>query len=103
MDCSTRPEFGVHGAGMVFGRHGLSSSLGRARERARRAVEEAGGRVIGSYVTQGRYDVVLITAFPSEEKATATRLAMGMAGNLRTETLRAFTAEEMDQIYQAMP
>ena len=73
------------------------------RERARRAVEEAGGRVIGSYVTQGRYDVVLITEFPSEEKATATLLAMGMAGNLRTETLRAFTAEEMDRVYKAMP
>jgi uncharacterized protein with GYD domain len=73
------------------------------RERTRRAVEEAGGRVIGTYVTQGRYDIVLITEFPNEEAATATLLAIGSAGTVRTETLRAFTPEEMDRIRQRMP
>ncbi len=73
------------------------------RERLRRAVEEAGGRLIGGYMTQGRYDVIFITEFPSEAAATATLLAVAAGGNLRTETLRAFTPEEVDQAVQKMP
>jgi uncharacterized protein with GYD domain len=73
------------------------------RERLRRAIEGAGGRIIGGYVTQGRYDVIFITEFPSDEAATATLLGVAASGELRTETLRAFTPEEMDRLFQQMP
>lgn len=73
------------------------------RERTRCAVEEAGGRLIGAYLTMGRCDVDFLTEFPGEEVATVAFLAVGAMGNLCTETLRAFTAEEVDRIVQRIP
>ena len=73
------------------------------RQRAREFIEQLGGRVIGNWLTQGRYDVVWIAEFPDEESASAFALATGMAGRLSTETLRAYTAEEADAILAKLP
>ena len=72
-------------------------------QQLRVAIAQAGGRVVGTYLTQGAYDVVAIMEFPDEEAATAFLLGLGMRGNVRTETLRAFTAEEMQRILQRVP
>jgi uncharacterized protein with GYD domain len=48
--------------------------------------------------TQGRYDVVAITDAPDELSATALNLSLSALGNVRTESLRAFSAEEMAKI-----
>ena len=72
-------------------------------EAARQAAEQAGGRLIAAYWTQGRYDVIVISEWPDEESAAAMMLQIGMAGNARSETLRAFTAEEMQRILQKVP
>ncbi|MGO9307832.1 MAG: GYD domain-containing protein [Spirochaetia bacterium] len=50
------------------------------------------------YWTQGRYDLIAIGEFPSEEIAMAAGLSSGRAGKLRSETLRAYTMEEMECI-----
>lgn len=68
------------------------------RQRGREAIERLGGRVIGNWATQGRYDVVWIADFPDEASASAFALGTGAAGRLSTETMRAFTPEEMDAI-----
>ena len=68
------------------------------REAARQRIERLGGRMLSVYNTQGRYDLVLTVEFPDEAAATAYLLETGEQGNLRTETLRAFTPEEMEQI-----
>ena len=72
-------------------------------EEARVAFEKAGARVIAIYWTRGRYDLVSIAEFPDEETASAGALALGMAGNVHTETLRAFSAEEMQRVLQKLP
>ena len=64
------------------------------RERA----ERLGGRLLSAHVTQGHYDLVLMVEFPDEPSAAAFLLETGEQGNLRTETLRAFTPEEMEQV-----
>jgi uncharacterized protein with GYD domain len=64
------------------------------RERA----ERLGGRVLSTYVTQGHYDLVLTVEFPDDPSAAAFLLETGEQGNVRTETLRAFTPEEMEQV-----
>jgi uncharacterized protein with GYD domain len=75
-----------------------------ARTQANReAIEKAGGRLIATYWTQGKYDVVAIAEWPDEESAMALLLQVGIAGNARTETLRAFTADEMQRILQKLP
>jgi uncharacterized protein with GYD domain len=50
------------------------------------------------YWTQGRYDLVTVVDAPSEEAAMASMLNIAELGNVSSETLRAFTAEEMRKI-----
>ncbi len=67
-------------------------------EQVRQMVEQMGGRMDALYWTQGRHDLVGVMEAPDEETAAAVGLRMGMAGAVRTETLRAFDAEEMGRI-----
>ena len=48
--------------------------------------------------TVGEYDIVVVTEFPDDETATAALLQVGSLGNVRTNTMRAFTADEMGGI-----
>jgi uncharacterized protein with GYD domain len=67
-------------------------------EQNRQAIEAASGRVTGVWWTQGAYDVVVVSEWPDEDSAMAFLLRVGMAGDIRTETLRAFSAEDMRRI-----
>ena len=60
--------------------------------------ESKGGRVRESLYTVGEYDIVVVTEFPDDETATAALLQVGSLGNVRTNTMRAFTADEMGGI-----
>ncbi len=73
----------------------------RARE-FRSDVERRGGKVLSIYWTQGRYDLVSTVEFPDEQTAMAQLLTLGSIGNIRTETLHAFTESEMEAIIRKM-
>jgi uncharacterized protein with GYD domain len=75
----------------------VKETVQRAQQ-VRQIVEQMGGRMDALYWTQGRYDIVAILEAPDDETATAMVLRIGQAGNVRTETLRAFDAEEMERI-----
>ena len=45
--------------------------------------------------TQGRYDVVTIVDAPDEASFMSLTMSLGALGNVRTESLRAFSADEM--------
>ena len=51
-----------------------------------------------TFWTLGAYDVATIVDAPDEATVTAFGLSLGALGNVRTQTLRAFTAEEMTGI-----
>jgi uncharacterized protein with GYD domain len=51
----------------------------------------------------GRYDIVAISEAPDDETAAKVALAIGSAGNVTTETLRAFTEDEYRAIVAALP
>jgi uncharacterized protein with GYD domain len=72
-------------------------------EQVRAAAEKAGGQLIGVWWTQGAYDVVSVSQWPDDESASVASLALGMGGNARTETMRAYTQEEMQRIIQRLP
>ena len=72
-------------------------------EQVRAAAEKAGGRLLGVWWTQGAYDVVTVSEWPDDESASVASLTLGMAGNARTETMRAYTQEEMQRIIQKLP
>jgi uncharacterized protein with GYD domain len=54
------------------------------------------------YWTLGQYDTVLIADAPDEATMTTFGLTVGAHGNVRTQTLRAFSAEEMGRIIGKM-
>jgi uncharacterized protein with GYD domain len=50
------------------------------------------------YWTLGAYDIVAICDAPDEVSMTALGLSIGKLGNVRTQTLRAFSAADMNSV-----
>lgn len=50
------------------------------------------------YWTLGSHDVVVIFDAPDDASMTALGIAIGAMGNVRTETLRAYSRDEMNGI-----
>jgi len=51
----------------------------------------------------GRYDYVVVMEAPDDEAATKAALAVSSLGNVRTETLRAYTRAEIGKIIGGLP
>jgi uncharacterized protein with GYD domain len=69
-------------------------SVDRA-ESARTALSAQGVNLKEIYWTIGQHDLVCIVEAPDAETATTALLKLASQGNLRTTTLRGFTADEM--------
>lgn len=69
----------------------------------RKAIEAAGGKMLGFYLTMGRYDEILIVEGPSDAVTATLALSAGSEGSVRTETLRAFTEAEYRNIIAKIP
>ena len=61
---------------------------------AKKVIGAAGGKMHSFYLTMGQYDGVTISEAPSDEAFAKVMLALGSAGAIKTQTLRAFTEEE---------
>ena len=72
-------------------------------EATRKAFEAAGGRMIGIWWTQGQYDSVAIVELPDDESVVALLLQIGQQGNVQTQTLRAYSEQEMAGIIARLP
>ena len=73
----------------------------QSTERAKdftKLVEANGGKVRELVWTVGKYDLVTIADYPDEESAVAALLQVSAAGNIRSNTMRAFSASEMEGI-----
>ena len=66
-------------------------------------VQSMGVTIKGMYWTLGQYDQVCIFEAPDDETAASVLLAADMLGNIRTQTLRAFTASEMEKVLANVP
>jgi uncharacterized protein with GYD domain len=58
----------------------------------------SGATIKDIYWTLGAFDIVAIAEAPDETVMTALGLALGKSGNVRTQTLRAFSQADMNQI-----
>ena len=58
----------------------------------------SGATIKDIYWTLGQYDIVAIADSPDDTTMTGLGLALGKSGNVRTQTLRAFTASDMNAI-----
>lgn len=54
------------------------------------------------YWTSGHYDLVAVIEAEDEESANAFSLSIAAAGNIRAETLRAFSRDDMNAILGRM-
>ena len=59
------------------------------------AIEKAGGKSLGLYYTMGRHDIVAIVEAPNDEAIASVLYSTGSLGNIRTETLKAFSMSEV--------
>jgi uncharacterized protein with GYD domain len=66
-------------------------------------IESMGGKLGTVLWTIGSHDLVAITEAPDDETLSAILLALAGAGNLRTQTLRAFDENEMQTILGKLP
>jgi uncharacterized protein with GYD domain len=69
-------------------------NLAQRLEETRQYGESVGAELIGYYMTMGQYDAIAITDAPNDHTIAKLALAAGARGNVRTETLRAFTEDE---------
>ena len=65
---------------------------------AKEAYKKAGGELKAIYLTMGQYDLVAVAEMPNDEAVARMALALGVQGNIRTETMRAFTEAEFRKI-----
>lgn len=67
------------------------------------AVQKAGGKFVSDsflYLTLGKYDTVSIVEAPNDEAILPAILASASLGNVRCETLKAFTIDEAAKIIE---
>ena len=79
----------------------VDETIGRA-EAFKEMAKKTGITVKYLSWTLGKYDVVAICEAPDDESATALSLSLCSRGNVRSETLRAFSFEEMKKILGKM-
>lgn len=75
-------------------------------ERAKALVNAAsnlGVKIKDIYWTMGAYDAVVTAEAQEDDAVMAFAASMGSLGNIRTQTLRAFSAAEMNKILEKVP
>ena len=71
-------------------------------EAFKETARKSGATVKDLYWAQGQYDVVIILEAPDDLAVTSLALSVGAQGNIRTQTLRLFSAADMKSILGKM-
>jgi uncharacterized protein with GYD domain len=71
-------------------------------EEGEQEIRQRGGQLLDAFVTLGRYDVVEIFEAPDDETAAQILVGITKDGNVTTETLRAFTRPEAEEIIKGL-
>ncbi|MGZ9104635.1 MAG: GYD domain-containing protein [Rhodoplanes sp.] len=74
----------------------------RRADAFRQSAKKHGATVKEIFWTLGQYDLVAILDAPDDVTVTALGLSLGTLGNVRTQTLRAFSEAEMAAILGKM-
>jgi uncharacterized protein with GYD domain len=64
----------------------------------RESAKKVGASVKNLYWTLGAYDVVTVVDAPDDQSAAALLFSIGSLGNVRTQSLKAFEADEVERI-----
>ena len=73
------------------------------RADAFRAVAEGMGVIVRDiFWTQGMHDLIIIVEAPDDETVATLFFSVGSLGNIRAQTVRAFSADEMTRLLNAV-
>jgi uncharacterized protein with GYD domain len=72
-------------------------------DHAKKGYEAAGGKIKDFFLVMGEYDIVVVAELPNDEAVARLSLTLGSAGNIRTQTMRAFNEAEFRKIVQSLP
>jgi uncharacterized protein with GYD domain len=64
---------------------------------------KAGVTVREIFYTLGQYDLVSIVDAPDEATVMSLLLGVGSIGNVRTQTMRGFSLQEMEGVLEKLP
>ncbi len=70
---------------------------------ARRTLEGLGAELKDFYLVTGQYDAVVVIEAPDDETVAKASMAIGSQGNVRIETLRAFSEDQYRDLVAALP
>ena len=68
-------------------------------EAFRQLVEKNGGKLINFLYTLGKYDGATLVEVPSDEAFLKIASALGSLGNVRTTTMKTWTASEAAKVF----
>lgn len=83
------------------GNRNVKETISRA-EAFKEMATKSGITVKDLFWTLGQYDVVAVCEAPDDETATAFSLSVSSRGNIRSQTLRAFSFDEMKMLLGKM-
>jgi uncharacterized protein with GYD domain len=88
----------------TFTDQGMRSVKGTTKraQALRETAKNTGVTVKDIFWTLGQYDVMAVLDAPDDEAVTALGLSIGALGNVRTQTLRAFTENEIVRVLSKM-
>jgi uncharacterized protein with GYD domain len=78
-----------------------ASKIGASAKRldaGRKAFKKVGAEIKDVYMTMGRYDLVCVIEAPDDETYAKAILGLASAGNVSTETLKAFNEDQYRKI-----
>jgi len=78
-------------------------NIGQLRRAAEGWTSSKGGRVIANYTTFGQFDFVFVAELPADEVALEAALTFGSQGEVRTQILKAFDEDLVEEIVQRIP
>ena len=74
----------------------------RRLDTAKKALKEMDGEFRSFFLTMGDYDIVAIYEAPDDAVAARFNLQLGMLGNIRTRTLKAFPEAAYREIISSL-
>jgi uncharacterized protein with GYD domain len=74
----------------------------RRLDTAKKALKDMSGEFKSFYLTMGDYDMVAIYEAPDDAVAARFNLQLGMLGNIRTRTLKAFPEAAYREIISSL-
>jgi len=77
-------------------------SLPNQIEKAKEIYKKMGVRLVGVWMTMGEYDAVAVYDAPDDQTMAAVILTTGLQGMGVTQTMRAFSEEEIGQIVKRL-